>query len=202
MATTQATVCNTALGFIGEQAIAGINDDNPRANALNTHWEPVLRHVLDEAPWRFALKRATLARLSSDPDFSYNFQYQFPPDYVAIVQFNGLNIWNQRSDLFDTESGKLLTNEQEAKIQYVFYQMNTNLWAGSFATAVARLLAARVASTIRQDGAQLANALENRYLTVDLPRARMKNANQMKLTPYNLSANSHWVASRRTSTRG
>lgn len=202
MATTQATVCNVALGMIGEQAIAGITDDNPRANALNTQWEPVLREVLASAPWKFAKDRATLAQSLAGPEFGYRFQYNLPSNYITLISLNSVQLFNQVSDLYDTENGKILTDEAEAKIEYVFMQEDTSKWDPLFSTAVARLLASRVASQIRQDGVQLGQVLEGRYYTVDLPRARMKNASLNRKTPYNLPANSKWNASRYRSTRG
>lgn len=202
MATTQASVCNVALGMIGEQAISGIHDDTPRANALNTHWEPALRELLASAPWKFATKQATLAQVFPAPSFAYSFAYQLPADYISMVTLNGVHIWNQISDFFDIQNGQILTNSETAKVSYVFYQEDYSRWEPLFAKAMARLLASLVASTIRADGAQLAQALEGKYFTVDLPRARMKNAQQQRKTPYNLPANSQWNASRRSSTRG
>jgi hypothetical protein len=202
MATTQASICNVALAHIGEQSIAGITDDNPRANALHVMYEPTLREVLAAAPWKFATKRVDIAPSLVPPGFGWRYAFNLPSDFIDLVQFNNEEVWKSVSEFYDVENGQLITDADNARIKYVYFQEDTSRYHPLFAAALSRLLAARIASTVRKDGAQLARVMEESYLTVELPRARMANARLSRRYPYNYATESNWLAARRVSTRG
>jgi len=201
MATTQTSICNQALDLIGEQPITAISDDKPRANALNREYEPVLREVLGSSPWTFARKRVELTQNVTPPIFGWKYQYTLPGDFIHTVRLNGVEVW-ENSDEFEIEGGSLLTNEASCQLQYVFYQTDTSKFSALFTGAFATLLAARCSAAIRQDGAALGQALEERYFRRYLPKARMKDGNQRKVRPYNRVSESNFIRARRASTRG
>lgn len=59
-------------------------DDNAASRAIEAIYDGLLDTLLRTYRWSFAIKRAQLALLSSEPLFGYQFQYQLPSDCIRI----------------------------------------------------------------------------------------------------------------------
>jgi len=67
---------------------------------------------------------------------------------------------------------------------------------------VVTLLASKLAVPLRQDGAQMAQALFSEYERVKLPKARVKDGGERKRRRINPAEESRWVGARFGSTNG
>lgn len=202
MANTQTSICIKALDMIGEKSITAITDATPRAQALNREYESTLREVLDAAPWTFAKKPVILTQAVTPPLFRWKYSYTLPADFISVVMFNGNPVWSEVSSLYDLSDGSIVTNRSTCNLEYVYYNTDTSKFSPSFCSALSCLLAARIASAIREDGGELGQVLEDKYFKIYLPRARMKNGNQARRRRYDLASESRFIASRRYSTNG
>lgn len=202
MANTQTTICIKALDIIGEKSITAITDNTPRAQALNREYESTLREVLAAAPWQFAKKSVVLTPNLTPPPFRWTNGFTLPADFIGVVMFNGSHVWAVTSGLFDLSDGSIVTNASACNLEYVYYQTDTSKYHPLFCTALSTLLAARVAAALREDGAELSQALENSYYQRVLPRARLANAQQSRRRRYDVASESRFIGARRFSTNG
>lgn len=140
------------------------------------------------------------------PAFGWAYVYALPTDFVSIVGLNETYSCTP-SDLYELEGGLLLTDETEANLEYIRKPTDatslTNMLAdidGKAVTAFSMLLAAKIAPHLKQDGRATADQVMQRYLTVDLPRARTRNGNQNRPSPRFPSQTSTMLRSRFTFT--
>lgn len=126
---------------------------------------------------------AVYRRTEVEPDFGWASSYPLPDDFVAMVGLNE-KYPTTPSDLWEIEGGYLLTDEDEADIEYIYTPSASALdtflgrMDGLSLTAFTTLLASKIATRIAKDGGQMALSLKQQYLAIDLPRARCKNANE------------------------
>lgn len=118
-------LANMALARCGAEPITSLTDENKRAVQANLHIESVLRDLLNETPWSFAIKRVTLSQ-SGTPAYQYIAEYALPTDHIRILEID--NVPEYR-----IENGKILCNhESEIAVKYVCYSNNPTLWTASF----------------------------------------------------------------------
>lgn len=146
--TTEAEVCNLALGLVGQrQTLDRLDEDTAEAMACATYFKTVRNDLLEAWPWRFASKRSVLA-LTTEERSGWAFCYQSPADLLKARR-----IWNGDTapgapripftrELNDAATGHLiLTNQPEAELVYTVELRTVALWSTAFVQAVAAQLA-------------------------------------------------------------
>lgn len=201
MALSKTDIANQALGRVGQKAIMDLNDTtSPPARVCNNVFEQSVRELGRLAEWQCLTKRVELGQLSSDPDFGWDHQYQLPADYLRMIKLNGLNAW-EAQDFYVIEGKRILCDEDEAKIVYVAYVEDSTQYDALFTSALAVLIASKIAVPLRQDEA-LADRLLSEFETKTLPSARRIDGNEAKKRQYNYFRESKWLKSRISSTNG
>lgn len=131
-------VCNIALVKIGVDPISDINDPtNKPSRTCLALWEGNRDAVLEATKWKCASKRAELTQLEDAPLFDWDYQYQLPADYIRMIAAKD-NI------PYLIEGDKLLSDEEEVFIRYV-YRLTTT---GSYHPTLIEAMAARLASEL------------------------------------------------------
>lgn len=168
MATTDAQVCNMALGLVGQrQLIDELTEQSDEAQACNTYFEETCKQVLQRYDWRSARKRAVLAATTQTRD-GWAFCYAAPADMLLPRR-----IWNGRLtygagqqipfewELNDAADGFLiLTNQQDAQLVYTV-RTKPALWTPMLTAAVVARLGVFLA-TMLPVKPELAAGLEQR----------------------------------------
>lgn len=139
MASSEVKICNLGLNMIGQQSIISLTQDDKKARHCNLVYEPLRDEVLTAYPWRFALYRDTLALLSENPAFDYDYQFQLPADCLRVL---GMDYSDY---VFDIEGDKLLCNNNTANILYIKRITDPNLFGSIFITALATRIASELA---------------------------------------------------------
>lgn len=202
MALTITEVCNQALGRVGAQRIMSIDDlGSKAASACKNVFETTVLEVARAADWNCLRKRVELGQLADAPAFEWTYQYQLPSDFVNLIELNGVDYVGQVQDDWEIEGKLLLTDAESAKIKYTAYVDDVSQWDPGFANAVAVLIAAKIATPMRQDEG-LAQALMSEYQRVTLPQARQKDANERRVPRFDPTRESRFVNSRYYSTNG
>jgi hypothetical protein len=125
--------------------------DNPKpGRVMNLAYQPVRAAVIERRRCAFAIKRASLAVLSDEPEHGFDYQYQPPTDFLALLPGADLRPSADLSDyretegsLFSMENGKILTNVgAPLKIIYKAKVTDTGLYPPSFCEALSAWLAA------------------------------------------------------------
>jgi hypothetical protein len=120
MANTSVSICSNALVKLGDDPITSLTDPTTRARHCNRLFTPTLEAVLREANWNDSIKRARLAQLVTEPVWEFDYAYSLPSDYMKMVKTS----LDEDKLMYKIENGKLLTNESEVYLAYVYNNSN------------------------------------------------------------------------------
>lgn len=194
-------LANAALDAIGEDPIVSLTANVPKALVIGRQWEFALLRLLRDHPWNWAKTMAAFDLVTGTPLLRWTNQFEVPNNLVTLLAING-TYPDTPSDLWEIVrmNGQrlLLTDQDEANCEYIYKPTDSEL--ESFledmdplgADALVTLLAFRIATKIAKDGRQMAVNLLQQYLTVDLPKAKVRNANESRRypeRPYSTSLN-------------
>jgi len=130
---------SNAFVLLGASPIASLEEGSEGlvASAL---YEQNYKTLLASHSWRFATKKATLARLVDTPQNSYDYQYQLPSDIITVV-----NVY-QNTD-YEIYGDKLYSNQPTIEIDYR-YRVDETLLPSYFVSTFEFLLASLFAVPI------------------------------------------------------
>lgn len=144
MASSKVEIANIALVGLRAAVINSFSDGTTEANAVDVIWDTVRQSELAKHPYNFAMKRASLNRLTTAPSFGYAYQYQLPVDC--------LRVWRVEGNFdYRIEGNKILTDEESAKIVYVYDNDDITTWSSLFSDLVAARLRVELAYTLAAD---------------------------------------------------
>ncbi|CAB4126149.1 hypothetical protein UFOVP68_11 [uncultured Caudovirales phage] len=193
-------IINRALIKLGAPTIADPNEDSEQALKAGVVFDTLLRSELRMHPWSFAIKRATLAPLTTAPAYEWTYAYQLPSDFLRIVMVNdywdfaGVREANDAPAVpYSIEGQQLLTNfAAPLKFRYVYdVSADPNVWDALFVETFACRLGEELCETLTKSAAKKAT-METDYRQA-LRDARRVNA--IELPPQPLPDNS-WVTGR------
>jgi len=155
---SQVEIANRALTKLGAARIISFGDDNKQARAVQSMFTIVRDAELRAHLWSFAVKRASLAALTSTPDWGFDYEYELPSDCLRLIQVNDTYQGPDLSDYRNSstaeymlEGGKILANYvAPLKIRYIRREEDTAQWDSTFVEAFACRLAAEMAEDLTQ----------------------------------------------------
>lgn len=150
MAASKIDICNTALLYLGQQAISSVNDTSERAIVITQIYDPTRRQLLYGHPWNFATKRAELTQVTSDPVFGYEYKYAVPSDCLRIIRIN-----KAEYNTYIVQDGYVLTDSEECKIVYVFDLVNSGKFSAQFDEALSLAMAMKASYKFNQSTTQI-----------------------------------------------
>jgi hypothetical protein len=205
MATGKTEIVNLALNHIGEPPIMDITEvSNSTARTANVIYDSTFREVARDHEWNCLKTRIQLSKLATAPDFGFACQYLLPSDFIRMLRLNGRDI-KAVTDAYEIEYSKsagtqvLLTDADTAKIQYIAEITDTTQYDDLLVEALATYLGSKLATILRQDE-QKAESLLQRYMRVNLPRARKVDGNERNRSAFDPRETSRSINSRRHGT--
>lgn len=138
-------ICNIALQRIGQRPIQSVDENSNEAYTCRTFYDQARLSSLRSHPWNFALKSQLLALLE-DAEDDWTYAYQLPSDClraVKIVISAGLD-----PAAFEVRGAMLLTDQEDAKLQYVYNLEDPSLFSPEFTEALTYRLASDIAVPI------------------------------------------------------
>lgn len=203
MALSKTDIANQSLGRVGAPPIMSLEDqDSKSAREVKLVFEQSVRELGRSAEWNCLKARANLAQ-SDVPAFGWSYSYLLPADFIRLVKLNGTTGDDYPGDEWEIEGLSLLTDEEEAKIQYIAYKDDSNVYDPLFVDALVVLIASKIAVPLRGgDYSEMAAGLRREYETVTLPRARQKDASERKRKRYDPTSECKWIWARHSSTNG
>lgn len=81
---SEVEICNSALIKLGDDTITSLTDDSKRARLCNAQFARLRDEVLRAHPWNFAIRRASLAKLSQAPAFEFAAAFRLPEDPYCL----------------------------------------------------------------------------------------------------------------------
>jgi len=143
----QITVCNLALGLIGEVEVASNQTTTKQYKLCDRFYVSTLKETLVEHNWNEHKKRVMLLEDSTAPLFGYDYRFALPTDCMKLLRIgDGDNDWTD----WEVEDGYILTNKAQSPATYtvgntyasgqyisysdVTYLVNTGFTATSWST--------------------------------------------------------------------
>jgi hypothetical protein len=158
---TKIDICNDALNRIGDRLISSLDDGTPTADLLKNRYDVSRRKVLRSHPWKRLMKRATLAPLTTAPEFQWENAFPLPSDclrlWLVVDNRDGapINEW-------EFEGSNILANETVLYIKYIRDEENVDLLDDSLNEVISLQLAKELAFSRSGDGS-LYDRIENEY---------------------------------------
>ena len=122
MALTDIEICSRALTRIGSGAIQSFDEGTDKATTCDLIYSSILDSELSLYPWRFAMKKVQLARLTDTPANEWKYVYQLPTDAIGgpFAMFNSTGAGVSPNKRYEIFADKLFTNELVVVIDYPF----------------------------------------------------------------------------------
>ena len=142
-------ICNSALIKLGASTIMSLTDGSKNANLCNEQYDRLRDDLLRAHPWNFAMKRAKLAQLSTEPAFQFAHAYQLPADWLRTVSVHD-NAAAAGAVHYRIEGRSILANASGIYLRYVGVIDDPNDMPVSFQEAFAWRLASDLAQAVTQ----------------------------------------------------
>jgi hypothetical protein len=140
-------IVNIALARLGDSPIQGLTEGSVPANMATVFYEPSRRAVLRDFNWNFALRTARLAKLQQ-PGSGFRYAFSLPADCLRVVSLLG-STERGTGPGFVVRSGNLLTDKEDAEIEYIYDCQDPALFDDKFIEALSYKLASELAMPVK-----------------------------------------------------
>lgn len=137
-------IANIALTGLGSEQISSLSEDTKEAILVNAHWNQVRRSLLRRNTWNFAIKRTSLARSTSTPEFGFTYKFALPIDCIRVLE-----VYTETN--YKLENQFILTDNTDCYIKYISDITDTNQWTSDFTDLVAVKLQYEIAYGLTRD---------------------------------------------------
>jgi len=111
--TSTIQISSNALILLGHPPISSFDEPGAGAQAAANLYEMSYQSMLTTYRWRFATKKATLARLAGTPINGFTYKYQLPEDLLYLIRKD----LNTSYEIYGTE---LHTTDGAVTIDYLY----------------------------------------------------------------------------------
>ena len=192
---SEVQICQLALSHIGSYKIDSLSESSKEAEECNRLYPFVRDAVLEDLPWNFASKRATLAPLTEE-FAGWDFAYAYPSDCIYALEIYDDShaaagaYYDADTELY-VKKGKvaftsgvnaaltqrvILTDKEDAILIYTARVVNPTLFSSLFIKAVSYYLAGELALPLLGDP-NIQASMESKYLAIK-GLAEASNANE------------------------
>lgn len=118
MASSEVAIVNLALAKLGEESLTALSDATPAGRLATRHYASLRDAVLRTREWNCAVRRATLAQLSTAPTFGFAGAFALPADYIRALRLDDLSIDFR---IENTTDGRVLVSDRSGiNLVYIF----------------------------------------------------------------------------------
>jgi len=166
--TSAIQIASNSLILLGHPPIASFEEAGAGAQASSNLYEQSYQSLLTIHRWRFATKKAQLARLSAAPLNGFSYQFQLPSDLLYLIK---------KESGFDYEiyEDKLYSNNTTESIDYL-YRVNEDMLPAYFVKAFEFLMASQLAIPVVGNSTRAAEY--NKMFEMQLKRAKFADSTQ------------------------
>jgi hypothetical protein len=154
---TDVEICNVALGWLGAELIASLNDESTEARLCKVQYPLARDVVLEDRAWSFAMERRVLDTPDATaPVSGFTYAFTLPTTTIRVVRADDGT--GDYRIAWAVEGRKVLANVATVYIESLVRPVSEALFSPAFCQALAARLAADLAISIT----------ENRQLQADL----------------------------------
>lgn len=196
MATSEVSICNMALGWVGTRSIASLTENSPEARACGQFYGPAREQTLRDHAWNFAQARVTLAGVTVPDEYpEYSYAYAWPSDCLRALKVRDASGAEAEFEVVLATSGAsrmILTNAETAVLVYTKNVSDPAVFDPLYVRALARRIAADIGKVFFKNNQQAMQELETYYLN-EIRKAQTQDAAEGK--PEDV-AESTWITAR------
>jgi hypothetical protein len=148
--TSPVDICSLAMEYLSDQALTSVDAPITPAEAVASRWYDMTRRsLLRRHPWNFAIKRTSLARNSTTPEFGYADAYDLPDDFVRHIEILSSDMSTTITD-YEIENGQILCDNSGGAlyVRYVYDLTIVSKFDALFVDVLALELAMRICRKI------------------------------------------------------
>lgn len=154
--TTQLTITNGALGFLGERSLVATTDATEPARVMAANYSAAVEYCLEQGHWKFAQRRAVLTpSLTEIPTSGRANAFAHPTDYVRVSALCSDERFGEPIVDIEDVGGFWYSDLDTLYLKYVSndtnYGLNLSLWPETFVLFVQLYLAVLAAPRIVPD---------------------------------------------------
>jgi hypothetical protein len=200
---TEVEAANLALGHLGRDGIASLDDNSTRARAVRTFFASVRDALQQKENWGFCTGYDTPAEMPPPAGGwpgPFKKRYALPADCLKVrsVECSGANEWEVLSDAADPAGSEaevkvLATNLTAPKVCYTRLIAAVRLWSPKFLTAFSHELAAAIAPKLTGSTAKADS--ERNFARAEIDDAAVEDGKERSRRE--VSRNTSWLAARR-----
>lgn len=159
-------IANIALQKLGSSQITDIDAGASKgAVEMAARFDSSAKSVLRLHNWNFATKRATLAALTTTPEYEFSREFQLPSDLLRIISI-------ENDPDYQVEGLKILSSANAPlKIKYISIVTDYNQWDSLAIEALASELAYTVAERMTESNTKKEAARVDRDAAIAIARA-------------------------------
>lgn len=194
------SIANAALIILGARLIISLEDDDPKATALNERFDAVRDAELRRHRWRFSIKRKALAADSETPISGFNYLFTLPSDCLRLLEIGDYHFGGTSSDYvtsstapYAIEGNQILTN-LAAPLNVRYIRRVTD--PGSFDSCFSESLAARLAYECCERITQSTSKREDCLQAYQMALREARTANALE-RPSEQMSDDTWLTARR-----
>lgn len=183
MATSEVSISNMAIGWLGGNLITSLDDASNEAALCKANYAICRDAVLEDRDWTFAMSRKALSPLTSTP-IGYAYQYQIPSDLIRVVNFSDEPLfvhdlhWERQGDV-------LVTDAAIVYLKYIMRVTDPTKFSSGFVHALAARIAMEIALPLT-NSAEMQQSMSQLF-GVKLERAGAMDGMQGKNVPLRTS---------------
>lgn len=157
MPTSEVSICNIAVSWLGGNRITSLDDDTTEANLCKLNYDSSRDATLEERNWTFATGRSLPNKLSTEPVFGFSSAFQLPSDFIRVVQISTLETMKDEVTDWAKEGDQLLVDADTIYMRYVKRISDTTKYSAGFVQALAARIAADICVPLTHDKELFAN---------------------------------------------
>jgi hypothetical protein len=140
-------IVNGGLMLLGETLISSLTDATQEARLASSAWARVRPAVIRSHPWNSTTTRASLPKLTTTPAWGWAFEYQLPPDCLAVFDIDT----DDSEQYWTVEARKLLADiDAPLGILYAKDELDSQVFDPLLVEALSHALALEMCEAITQ----------------------------------------------------
>lgn len=152
-------ICNECMIRLNRSQLQSLDEASSAAYACNRSLPIAIAHVLSQAPWRSARKRAMIAPDAQAPEYGFSYRYRIPMDFIRVVEIDGDAEWER-------ESGYICTDQIPLKMIYVACPEQPGVLDPLLQEAIICTLTAELAMSLISDSSLMSTWLSRAELAI------------------------------------
>lgn len=156
MAISKLDLINLALSRVRVEPLSSLDEGTQTALVVDAIYDQTREYVLGAANWNFALRRATLAKLSKDPAFGFTYAFALPSNYIRVTSVHlstsdyaeGPEYRLENMLIDGTDTNVIMCDYNPLYLRYVANITDVNTMTVGFRNTLAWALAMELAAAI------------------------------------------------------